>query len=265
MHYGSQVPVTASTPTSTTSHVQSSPQEDSYQEIFPGISQGSLYPTLSSLSSGLVASDTNEHSLCNKVTKGLDQYLQDTEQLHASETNYFNDTVRSTNTSPMSEMEEQVNQTSQNNLLTAKQEFINETESAINILESPKTDTGYPLQWQAVSNSTSHQGINLDANLQDDQLQDEEEQDPMEQDTLVQDTGVSHNDYDSTAIDIIADGTTIQLEKLVTELFPTEDITIPNEKVGCIFVTMRLQQYLEEYLPLSDKQALLDIYHMLSY
>ena len=46
----------------------------------------------------------------------------------------------------MSEMEKQVNETSQNNLLTAKQEFINETESAINILESPKTDTSYPLQ-----------------------------------------------------------------------------------------------------------------------
>ena len=32
-------------------------------------------------------------------------------------------------------MEEQVNQTSQNNLHTAKQEFIDETESATNILE----------------------------------------------------------------------------------------------------------------------------------
>ena len=164
----------------------------------------------------------------------------------------------------MSEVEEQVDQTSQNNLLTTKQEFIDETESAINVPESPKTDTGYPLQWQAVSNSTSHQGIDQDANLQDDQLQDKEVQDPMEQDTLVHDTDVSHNDYDSTAIDIITDGTTIQLEKPVTELFPTDDVPIPNEKVGCIFVTIHLQQYLEEYLPPSDKQAFLDIYHMLS-
>ena len=48
----------------------------------------------------------------------------------------------------MSEMEEQVNQTSQNNLPTAKQEFIDETESAINIPESLKTDTGHPLQYR---------------------------------------------------------------------------------------------------------------------
>ena len=98
VHYGSHVPVVASTPTGTTAHVQNSPHEDSYQEIILGIPKGSLYPTLSSLSSRSVAPDTNEHSLCNKVTKGLDQYLQDAEQLHASEANYFDDTVRSTNT-----------------------------------------------------------------------------------------------------------------------------------------------------------------------
>ena len=50
----------------------------------------------------------------------------------------------------------------------------------------------------------------------------------------------------------------------VTEPFTTDDITIPNEKVGCIFFTICLQQYLEEYPPSSDKQAFLDIYHMLS-
>ena len=98
VHYGSHMLVAASTPTGTIAHVQSSPHEDSYQEIILGIPQGSFYPTLSSLSSGSVAPDTNEHSLCNKVTKGLDQYLPDAKQLHASEANYFDDTVRSTNT-----------------------------------------------------------------------------------------------------------------------------------------------------------------------
>ena len=45
----------------------------------------------------------------------------------------------------MSETEEQVNQTSQNNLSTAKQGSIEETELAINILESLKADTSHPL------------------------------------------------------------------------------------------------------------------------
>ena len=143
VHYGSQMPVAASTPMGTSAHSHSSLQEDSYQQIIPGIPQGSLYPTLSSLSSGLVASDTNAQSLSNKVTKGLDQYLQDAEQLHASEANYFDDTVRPTNTSLMSETEEQANQTSQNNQPTAKQESIDETESARTIPESLKTDTDH--------------------------------------------------------------------------------------------------------------------------
>ena len=79
------------------------------------------------------------------MTKGLDQYLQDTEQLHALEVNYFDDTVRPTNTSPMLETAEQVNGTFQNNLPTAKQESIEDVELAINIMESLKTDTSHPL------------------------------------------------------------------------------------------------------------------------
>ena len=170
VHYGSHVPVAASTPAGKAAHMHSSLQEDSYQEIIPGIPEGSLYPTLSSLSSGPVAPVTNEHSLHNRVTQGLDQYLQDAEQLCASEDNYFDGTIRSTNTSPILEVEEQVDLTSQNNLVPAKQEFIDEKESATNILESQKIDTCYSSQWQAVSNSISHQDIYLDAILSDDQL-----------------------------------------------------------------------------------------------
>ena len=43
VQYGSHMPVAASTPTGTISHSYSSTQEDSYQEIIPGIPQGSLY------------------------------------------------------------------------------------------------------------------------------------------------------------------------------------------------------------------------------
>ena len=39
---------------------------------------------------------------------------------------------------------------------------------------------------------------------------------------------------------------------------------MPTKKVGCILVTSHLQQFLEDYPPSSDKQAFLDIYHMLS-
>ena len=57
---------------------------------------------------------------------------------------------------------------------------------------------------------------------------------------------------------------TTQMGKPDIEPFATDDIMIPNEKVGCTFVTMRLQEFLEEYPPSSDKQAFLNIFHMLS-
>ena len=69
MHYGMHVPAATSTPTGTDVHVHSSQQEDSYQQIIPGIPQGSLYPTLSSLSSEAAASKDEVQSLCNKVSK----------------------------------------------------------------------------------------------------------------------------------------------------------------------------------------------------
>ena len=43
VHYGTHMPVAASTPTGTDTHAHSSQQEDSYQQIIPGMSQGSLY------------------------------------------------------------------------------------------------------------------------------------------------------------------------------------------------------------------------------
>ena len=160
------MPIAASTPTGTDVHVHSSQQEDSYQQSIPGIPQGSLYPTLSSLSSGAVASDDEVQSLCDKVSKGLDKYLQDAEQHHALEVNYFDDTTRPTNTSLMSEATEQVNESSKNNLPPAKQESMEEVESAINIPGSLKIDTGHILRHQPVLTSTSQHGTDQDKNSQ---------------------------------------------------------------------------------------------------
>ena len=50
MHYGTHVPAATSTPTHAEMDTYTSQQEDIYQQI-PGIPQGSLYPTLASLSS----------------------------------------------------------------------------------------------------------------------------------------------------------------------------------------------------------------------
>ena len=143
VHYDMHMPTAVSTPTGTDVHMHSSQQEDSYQQIIPSIPQGSLYPTLSSLTSGVVASNDEVQSLCDKVPKGLNKYLQDAEQCCALELNYFDDTTRPTSIEPMSEAAEQTNKSSEYNLSSAKQESMEEVELAVNIPESPKVDTSH--------------------------------------------------------------------------------------------------------------------------
>ena len=146
VHYDTHMPIAVSTPTGTDVHAHSSQQEDSYQQIIPSIAQGSLYPTLSSLSSGAVASNNEVQSLCGKVSKGLNKYLQDAEQHHALEVNYFDNTTRPTNIVSMSEAAEKDNESSEYNLSLAKQESTEEVESAVNIPESLKIDTNHTSQ-----------------------------------------------------------------------------------------------------------------------
>ena len=71
--YGIYVPPTRSTPTCAEVHTHILQQEDSYQQIIPGIPQGPLYPTLSSLSSEAITSPEEAQTLCNKVSKGLEK------------------------------------------------------------------------------------------------------------------------------------------------------------------------------------------------
>ena len=78
--YGMHVPAATSTPTDTEVNTHSSRQEDSYQQIIPGIPQGSLYPTLASLSSEERTLPEERQTLHDKVSKGLEKYLQDAKQ-----------------------------------------------------------------------------------------------------------------------------------------------------------------------------------------
>ena len=90
------------------------------------------------------------------MSKGLHKYLQGAEQHYALEVNYFDDTTRPTNILSMSEVTEQVNESSEYNLPPAKQESMEEVESVVYIPESLKIDTGHSLQPQLVLRSTSH-------------------------------------------------------------------------------------------------------------
>ena len=74
VHYGMYVPTATSTPTHVEMDTYTLQQEDTCQQIIPGIPQGSLYPTLASLSSKERTSPEETQTLCDKVSKGLEKY-----------------------------------------------------------------------------------------------------------------------------------------------------------------------------------------------
>ena len=143
VRYGMHMPTATSTPTHTEVNTHTSQQEDSYQQIIPGIPHGSLYPTLSSLSSEAITSPEKAQTLHDKVSKGLEKYLQGAEQCQALEVNYFDDNATGQNEEPNLEDTEQTIQLSKENRIPPTQTFTAHTNVTRNPPESLKSDTSH--------------------------------------------------------------------------------------------------------------------------
>ena len=151
----------------------------------------------------------------------------------------------------MLEVEEQVDQNLNKDFVLVKQQYLDVTESTDDIPESQMTDTDYSLQQPVTVNSIAQVDIDLDVNLVDDQLQIEDGQDFAEG-TLVLNSDALYDKYHSTTTDDTGECTTIQVGKPTNKPPTIDEVSIPTEKVGCIFVTNHLQKYLYEYPQLSD-------------
>ena len=77
-----------------------------------------------------------------------------------------------------------------------------------------------------------------------------------------QDTDTQQEDNEHSVKDVTREPTSMHSEQLHTMLTCADKVIMPTKKVGCILVTSHLQQFLEDYPPPSDKQAFLDIYHI---
>ena len=143
VHYGKHMPTATSTPTHLEMDTYTSQQEDTYQQIIPGIPQGSLYPTLASLSSEERTFPEETQTLCDKVSKGLEKYLPDTEQHQALEVNYFDDNTTGQNDESSPEDAEQTIQFSKDNQVSSAQTSTGNTRVMKNPPESLQSDTGH--------------------------------------------------------------------------------------------------------------------------
>ena len=196
VHYGMHMPAATSTPTHTEVHRHTSQQEDSYQQIIPGIPQDSLYPTLSSLSSEAITSPEEAQILHNKVSKGLEKYLQDAKQCRALEVNYFDDNTTGQNEEPNLEDAEQAIQPSKDNQIPPTQTFTTDTNVARNAPDSLKQDTGHILR--------QHLPVHTDA--------DEKRQQIKTSEDVEEDANAQHWEGKQPVVDITREPIPIQSE-----------------------------------------------------
>ena len=240
--YGSEQPLTASTPRATLTSIPEMQTTETYCQIIPGMSDH-LYPTLVADGSLSTHIPDNHDTLQNQITSEIDQYLQEAVERHERDVNHFDGQHVDTNTSSLQQKLNSVEQ--------------DEKHDEIRVLESNDYDT-----CEKSTNHTEH-----DIQYQDELetiLEEEEDKDPQmagkqdldNLDMIAYIPDKSEEEPFNTAIDDTSEDTAIVMGRLVTTAFISDDIHIPTEKVGCLQVTSQLQEFLNHFPPESKKRPL---------
>ena len=96
--YGTEQPLTASTPRATSTSIPETQTTDTYHQIIPGMSK-CLYPTLIADGSLSIPIADNCSTLQKQITSEIDKYLQEAAERHEINDNYFDGWHVATNTS----------------------------------------------------------------------------------------------------------------------------------------------------------------------
>ena len=151
----------------------------------------------------------------------MEKYLQDAEQCHALEVNYFDGNTRCMSEEPNLEDAGQTIQSSKGNQVSSKQMSIEDIKVPRNALESLKSDTGHT--------SRLHLPVRTDADEKCQQIKASED--------IEQDANAQHWDGKQPVVDITREPIPIQSEWLHTLPTTTNEVIMPTKKVGCILVT----------------------------
>ena len=252
VNYGTEQPLTASTPRASWTLTQETQATDTYHQIIPGMSEH-LYPTLIAESSLTTPTADNCSALQRQITSEIDKYLQEATEKHERDDNYYEGGHMATNTSSP---QQEANFLEEDNDAGSDEE----ADNAI-VPESNGQDTG------AYYGSSSEHNIQpqdeLETIPEEEEPQTEEKQDIANQDTVVFTPDESKKELFNTAIDDTSDDPTIVMGKPVTTAFVSNDIHIPIEKVGCLQVTSQLQEFLNHFPPEFIEKAFEQIYQIL--
>ena len=221
--YDSQQPIVTSTPRATSTSI-SDPTSETYHQIIPGVSDH-LYPTL--LADGSLGNQVadNHGMLQNQITSEADKYLQEVAERCEREVNYFDGWHMATNTSSQQ----------------LKTDFAEHDEE---VPESSGNDTG--------ENGTQNAERDIAVKQEVDNF-----------DTIAYNPEESEEEPFNMAIDDTSEDQTIVMGKPVTTTFVSDNVCVPTEKVGCLQVTSKLQEFLNHFPPESNEKAFEQIYEIL--
>ena len=208
-----------------------------------------LYPTLAADGSSSTPASDDCSTLHKQITSELDKYLQEAAEKHEEEDDYFDRCHMSTNTLPLQQ---------EDNYL--EEDDVNiDNASKPTIPESHEQDTGL----HHINSSDRQTQPQDDLAMIPEEEEEEEHVDPAEQDTLVFDSEESDKEPFNTAIDTTSDDSAITMGKPVATAFISDLVQIPTEQVVCLQVTSQLQEFLDQYPPKLAEKAFEYIYQIL--
>ena len=253
----------------------SAPDESPFQQVIPSIPQQSLYPSLAAL----------ETSVNMIVSPSIPFYRRVINDIEEQQRKAFEDTVegtiRSTNTLPTSEVVEQkekvitlsVNPQAGATQADTQEEAVQLESSEIEDTEVKKVNTQEdqntgPTEVQNTGDTDEREVLDLiDSQTEEEGTTPENDGDDYisnDQDPAMQDNQTSKASQDNyhTAIGDDDLDDTVQFGNPVTQPFLSRSVRVPTTEVGCLSLTQMFQDYLHEYPPLSQADALLQIQEM---
>ena len=247
----------------------SAPDESPFQQVIPSILQQSLYPSLAALGTSVNTAVSPPILFSRRVINDIE------EQQRKALEDTVEGTIRSTNTSPTPEVEEQEEEvitpsvypqagTTQSD---TQEETLQLESSEIEDTSVKKVDTQEdqitePTEVQNIGDTDERAVLDLiDSQMEEDGTTPEnngndyisDDQDPMMQDDQTSKASQDDNYHTAIGDDNLDD--TVQFGNPVTQPFLSKSVRVPIIEVGCLSFTQMFQDYLHEYPPLSQAAA----------
>ena len=224
--YGTEQPLTASTPRAILTSIPDMWTTDTYRQIIPGMSN-CLYPTLVADGSLSTHVADNRSTLQNQITSEIDKYLQKVEERHERDDNYFDGWHVATNTPSQQQEANFIEQDEEDD--EARVPESNDHD----ISENGANHTEHDIQYQDELETIWKEEEDEDPQMA-------EKQDVDDLDMVVYTSDESEEEPSNTAIDDTSEDPTIVMGKPVITAFVSDDVRIPTKKVGCLQVTSKL-------------------------